>query len=1128
MATIGALIYKIGLDLAELVQNSAQVNTKLDSLAGMATKAGRALGALATVAAVRSVAEYADQIGDLATKASISTDAVQELGYAAKSTGGSMEAAINSVVFLSKGLAGGDKSVVDAVGQLGLKVADLRAMGSEKAFYAVADAIAAIPDPAAQSDIALSALGKTGRENLAMLRTGVSGLADEAHRFGQVMDKEAVRSGGNFADALDRLLTVGKTLLISVIAPFLPVLESLANVVAWLGGWFGKLVTIVWGVIDPFEKLAKGWSDLTVAWHHFRGEAEDVPAIVNRTKDGLTESAQANEKWRQSVAARAATPLGEALKAEQSLTESAKTSIERNTKSVEAWKEAVDRADKAAAEWAKTLEDATGVTAYNHMFEAMKVIEVAGNAIDPKKFTELAAQVAAGVEAANRLGLAVPSAAAQVAAGFVEAGTPIQNFLADLLKINATMEQMPFYAKNVKNLPMFMGLPAVPQGGDPNRFAGPSPSLGAGFLGKGGVIANQAGAIMKGQWSTVGSAVGSQLGTNVVSKFGSSITGLLGNTVGGLVNSFLPAIGSMLGPLITAITKLFDHSATNAQNAANAYGVKLSESLSKGIIDDSKGLFGGNFQAATIYNLSKLVDEAGGVTKESFAKWGKAANDIFSMVQTGAFTTAQAAKAFDPVFSKLAANLKETGGLADDQFRQLIGRVDEFHVKSAAVTTFVKESVTTATSGIVDYLGIVSGAHAAVLSGQQELADIQKRLAGEVTDTDRAELIKREEALKASLVTQQTLVQAVGLSSQTAASAFSDALWGMYDTLLKKGLSVTDALAQMGPAVTALEAELTRAGFSGGDAFAELQRMVALSSDELAGPALKAVQDMGSGLTALYNSGILNESMFTGMAGQIAHTFDTLVTAGKPADDVLRMMQPQLQTIWELWTKQGWAIDESTQKLLEEAEAQGLVGETHKSTQDQMLDGIGRIADATERLADIFGGRLPDAMVSGADAIVGQADRMGRALDAAVNVPRTAKIVVDYTDGMPGAPDGQPGGSYATGGVVSSARRATSGLRVPAWAPHFASGGEVPAILHTGEYVVSRRGVQAAGLAALSVFNQGGAPMRGGNGPSAVVVNQDGLREELANIRRLLRDFPRAVSIAVQDAQVLAPRRVTS
>jgi hypothetical protein len=161
-------------------------------------------------------------------------------------------------------------------------------------------------------------------------------------------------------------------------------------------------------------------------------------------------------------------------------------------------------------------------------------------------------------------------------------------------------------------------------------------------------------------------------------------------------------------------------------------------------------------------------------------------------------------------------------------------------------------------------------------------------------------------------------------------------------------------------------------------------------------------------------------------------------------------------------------VDASTQALLDEAEAAGLVGDQHRSAMD-------RIAIATERMADAFErafGRAGDA-----------AEAAGKRIDGAFR-PRTMRI--DYETGdVPEPPGTRPADTAATGGVVRPWGIATS-LRT-VYAVTGAMIGDIfkprgtdiiPAMLSVGEGVLNRRAVERIGGAdAVHAINAGRVPV---------------------------------------------------
>jgi hypothetical protein len=198
-----------------------------------------------------------------------------------------------------------------------------------------------------------------------------------------------------------------------------------------------------------------------------------------------------------------------------------------------------------------------------------------------------------------------------------------------------------------------------------------------------------------------------------------------------------------------------------------------------------------------------------------------------------------------------------------------------------------------------------------------------------------------------------------------------------------------------------------------------------LAQDEFAGPLLDSVDQVGQLLTALTNTGWLTEEMFQGLAAQAGSAYQKLIEGGKNSDDVLKLLAPSLQRIWELQQRHTWAVDESTQALIDQALAQGLVGEEFKSTQDQMLTAIKNLLERLGQLVDYLVGPLVQAAGTAAGGIQNAFDQV-----------RPPKYGTVYPDDL--------GGTFET---VPSYARGSGGLR------DFGSG--TLAMLHGTEAVLT-------------------------------------------------------------------------
>lgn len=169
------------------------LGTSIDGVIGKARALagvfGVTLGAAAIGSFIKSTFDAADQVGDLALKMGVSTDAAQRFQFAARQSGAEIEDVSRAIVAMNKNLSEGDKSTVSALNAAGLQFADIRSKKPEDAFRAIADAIAKIPDPMLQSQVAMELFGKAGAELLPMIREESLKAADGIN----VMSNETVR-----------------------------------------------------------------------------------------------------------------------------------------------------------------------------------------------------------------------------------------------------------------------------------------------------------------------------------------------------------------------------------------------------------------------------------------------------------------------------------------------------------------------------------------------------------------------------------------------------------------------------------------------------------------------------------------------------------------------------------------------------------------------------------------------------------------------------------------------------------------------------------------------------------------------------------------------------------------------
>ncbi len=146
----------------------------------------RGVGSL--VGFAKSVFDTASRIGDLSSKLGTSAEFTQRMQYVAGQSGTTIEAFGTAIGKMNVLLSQGDASTVSALSKAGLSFTAIRAMRPEDAFYAITEAIRAIPDPMLQAELAVRLFGKGGQEILPAIKEGIRALGEQT----RVMSDETV------------------------------------------------------------------------------------------------------------------------------------------------------------------------------------------------------------------------------------------------------------------------------------------------------------------------------------------------------------------------------------------------------------------------------------------------------------------------------------------------------------------------------------------------------------------------------------------------------------------------------------------------------------------------------------------------------------------------------------------------------------------------------------------------------------------------------------------------------------------------------------------------------------------------------------------------------------------------
>ena len=497
---------------------------------------------------------------------------------------------------------------------------------------------------------------------------------------------------------------------------------------------------------------------------------------------------------------------------------------------------------------------------------------------------------------------------------------------------------------------------------------------------------------------------------------------MAGAKIGAIAGPWGMAVGAGVGALIGAFKG--DPKWVQAQDAiAKDFGAHVSDETAKAIADSAKADFGGSMQASAIGHLADIIKEAGGVSKSNLEQMTARLHDTFSMIETHQMTIAQGTKVLDDNWATFAQAGTSSVGLLSKSLTDIVQLNDKFGTQSQAITQYLGQQGAAALNGFTTSLVIGAQAITALGDGSEKTAE--------------------------QTATLQGIIDATAIHTQAAADAMSAGVMASFSAMVDAGMSYSDAVKNITPALDALKVQMQAAGLTGSQAFDFMEQQVALFSDAVAGPALQSVDGLTQGMVALNNMGQMNQDTFAALSGQVTQTFDTLVAKGYDGTTVMLGMKDSLQRMWEEQQEFGYKTDDATQALIDQAAAEGIVGEKHKSVNEQMLDASNRMVTVLEAIGKTFGADIPDQAMSGATKVQKALDSIkAPALTVQVqyNDPgfdtSTRHINVEYAE-----PE-----HHATGGIVGTQYLASGGEVVP-----FIPKGTdtVPAMLTPGERVLT-------------------------------------------------------------------------
>lgn len=173
--------------------------------------------------------------------------------------------------------------------------------------------------------------------------------------------------------------------------------------------------------------------------------------------------------------------------------------------------------------------------------------------------------------------------------------------------------------------------------------------------------------------------------------------------------------------------------------------------------------------------------------------------------------------------------------------------------------------------------------------------------------------------------------------------------------MVKETGDVFAAITALGPAFKVLQSGVNEFGLTSTGVIDQLLKTYGLINDAVTGPILQSIQATGQIFAGLQDAGYMTADLFQTVGADIGAAFRELELKGGDVAAAMALSQPILQRLWEAQQIYGVVTDETTAKLLKQAEEQGLVG-------IHMQDVNQRILDVLVAIADVFGATIPAAL----------------------------------------------------------------------------------------------------------------------------------------------------------------------
>jgi len=383
---------------------------------------------------------------------------------------------------------------------------------------------------------------------------------------------------------------------------------------------------------------------------------------------------------------------------------------------------------------------------------------------------------------------------------------------------------------------------------------------------------------------------------NLASSVASIFAAVKAGSVFGVIGAGIGALGA-LGSALAGAGHEWGKHADNALKSVRGY-TSQTRALLKQLAEEV-----GNGDVAMALNFRRLFETAEIRSLEDLESWASKAHDIISVWEWGGISAADAVTSIGDAWGAMTEKMSKWGGVVSAEMLRLMRDAKAAGLQIDAIDDHITNALSSGADALAAW--VEAGEHSAA-----ELADLE---------------------------------------------VVSSAYWA---SMLDNGDSFLEVVKKLGPTYRELAKQMAAAGVDASGMFAEFLRYADLAGANEA--LFTSIDSLQSAFRGLADSGYLTADSLAAISRSAGEMYEKLIAGGATSDEALRILAPTLAQLWYYAEQYGYALDDATRALVEQAAQQGLIN-------DSMIPPTERIYELIYAIAEALGAEIPEALRKAAD-----------------------------------------------------------------------------------------------------------------------------------------------------------------